>query len=135
MRSSRMDGCCSSAKTGVRGAVLLEIDRGTEFQLRFKEHMAARLKLVEEGRDLQLYGGKTAFVVYLSVGDLPYRQTRRQTMAQWTKEALQRTGKEEWGRLFRFTDVGLKEMYGANLFDAAVWFPPDAPQPVRLLGA
>jgi hypothetical protein len=43
-------------------------------------------------------------------------------MLQWTREVLQELGRENWGSIFKFTNVGLEEIYGANLFEKPVWY-------------
>jgi protein involved in plasmid replication-relaxation len=107
-----------------RGAVLLEIDRGTEYQERFKQHVATRLEFVRSGNYEEHFGQKFVTIAYVTVGEVPYRETRRASMIGWTNEVLRELGRENWGPMFKFTDVGLKEIYKANLFTANLWYSP-----------
>jgi hypothetical protein len=45
-------------KDGMRGALILEIDRGTEFQQQFKAHVLARLIFIESGADQKFFWRK-----------------------------------------------------------------------------
>jgi len=73
-------------------------------------------------------------VAYVVIGEAAFRETRKQTMLQWTKESLRDIGRENWGVLFKFTDVGLGEVYDANLFAAPVWSQANATQLMQLFG-
>jgi protein involved in plasmid replication-relaxation len=123
-------------KDGMRGALILEVDRGTEFQQQFKAHVAARLRFIESGADQRLFGERqVVFVLYVTVGKIPYRHTRRHTMAQWTREVLKEQGREKWSKLFKFADVGLNDIYEKNLFDEAVWETPDSDKGGKLFSS
>jgi len=118
---------------GKKGSVLLEIDRGTEYQERFKQHIVSRVEFVRSGAFERFFGERSVTVVYVAVGDLPYKETRRRTMLLWTKEVLKELGLEDWGSMFLFTDVGL-DVYGAQLFDKAVWYSTESSKAGRLFG-
>jgi hypothetical protein len=114
-----------------RGGFLLEIDRGTEYQERFKRHIASRLEFVKSGAYEQMFGERSVTVVYVAVGDLPYRETRRRTMLLWTREVLEELELENWGSMFKFCDVGL-DVYGANLFEDEVWYSTESSKAGKL---
>jgi protein involved in plasmid replication-relaxation len=121
-------------KDGRRGAILLEIDRGTEYQKQFKEHVASRLEFVRSGACERLLGENVYRVCYVSVGNSPYKETRRKTMMLWTREVLRELEKENWASIFRFTDVGI-DVYSANLFEEPVWFQPDSSKGGKLFAS
>jgi hypothetical protein len=104
-----------------RGSVLLEIDRGTEYQERFKQHIASRLEFVRSGKCEEQFGVKHVTIAYVNVFG---HGARRQNMLQWTRDVLQELGRENWGSIFKFTNVGLDEIYMANLFEKPVWYSP-----------
>jgi hypothetical protein len=118
---------------GKKGGVLVEIDRGTEYQERFKRHIASRLEFVKSGAYEQMFGERSVTVVYVAVGDLPYRETRRRTMLLWTREVLEELELENWGSMFKFCDVGL-DVYEANLFEREVWYSPEISKAGKLFG-
>src|SRR4051794_8752296 len=104
-----------------RGSVLLEIDRGTEYQERFKQHIASRLEFVRSGKYEEQFGVKHVSIAYVNVFG---HGSQRQSMLQWTREVLQELGRENWGSIFKFTNVELEEIYMANLFEKPVWYSP-----------
>jgi protein involved in plasmid replication-relaxation len=104
-----------------RGSILLEIDRGTEYQERFKQHIASRLEFVRSGKYEEQFGVKHVTIAYVNVFE---HGSRRQSMLQWTRDVLQELGRENWGSIFKFTSMGLEEIYEANLFEKAVWYSP-----------
>jgi len=110
--------------SGKKGSLIVEIDRGTEYQERFKQHISTRLAFIESGKYEEFFGEKAVQIVYIVVGEKRYRETRRKTMVQWTQEVLKEQELENWGVLFKFTDIGFEEIYGANLFEKPVWYSP-----------
>jgi len=113
---------------------VLEIDRGTEYQEKFKAHVKSRLEFMVDGADEKMFGVSTMCVAYVSVGDSPYKETRRKTMAQWTREVLREVGRENWASVFRFADINLTEAYSKGLFSSAVWYSPKGDMGERLFG-
>jgi len=119
--------------TPERFPVLLEIDRGTEYQRRFKEHVLARVEFIRSGGYERLFGERAVTVAYVTTGDRPsYRETRLGTMRTWTKEALEASGREQWASVFRFCSVAHEELFSIPLFSDRVWFEPGEGEPVRL---
>jgi protein involved in plasmid replication-relaxation len=119
---------------GKRGAILVEIDRGTEYQQRFKEHVTSRLEFVQSGACEKLFGEQVYRICYVNVGNSPYKETRRKTMLAWTREVLRELEKENWTSIFRFTDVAI-DVYSANLFEEPVWFQPDSSKGGKLFAS
>jgi hypothetical protein len=118
-----------------KGAILLEIDRTTEYQERFKQHVASRLEFVRSGAYEKQFGERSAIIAYLAVfGNEAARESRRRSMMQWAREVLKDVNLENWGSLFRFGHVGLEDVYKANLFDGAVWYMPDKKEQIPLFG-
>jgi hypothetical protein len=116
--------------------IFLEIDRGMEFQKRFKEHIRSRITFYEDGGYTRMFGSKSVMICYATTGQTPkHRETRRDTMRRWTREVLTELGKENWAGVFRFASSAYQEIYNLTLFEKSEWYRPDSPQPVRLLGA
>ena len=61
-----------------------------------------------------------------------YRETRLKTMLTWTREALEASGRESWGSVFRLTSASHDELFSVPLFSDRVWFEPGAGKPVGL---
>src|SRR5262249_417864 len=120
---------------GKRFPILLEIDRGSEYQERFKAHVRGRLELIRSGTYATVFGTPAVVVAYATTGERPeYRETRRATMQRWTAELLADLDLSDWASLFRFTAVEYNTLYDVPLFDVPVWYWPDDPTtPVPLL--
>jgi hypothetical protein len=113
--------------------VLFEIDRGTEYQQKFKEHVRSRLEFIRSGEYAKLFATKAVKIAYVTTGDTKeYQETRRRTMCKWTQEVLVDLHKENWAGIFRFTSILLGEIYETSLFEHPVWFRPDSDIPVNL---
>ena len=120
---------------GAKGAVLVEIDRGNEQQERFKKHIRDRLVFVRSGRHEEAYGTRGVFFAYVVVDDNErFRQTRLRTMQAWAMEVLKEEQRENWASMFRFSEVGLGNVYKTPLFDGAVWLRPDKESKIPLFG-
>jgi hypothetical protein len=123
-----------------RFPVLVEIDRGTEYQERFKNHVRGRLEFYRSGEYARIFGTPAVIIAYATYGlTQEQAQTRRKTMCAWTMEVLQELRLGSWAGIFRLTAVGsyttLYE-HGKTLFAEASWYQPDAPStPVPLLGS
>src|SRR5271166_1482485 len=116
-----------------RFPVLLEIDRGTEYQRRFKEHVLSRVEFIRSGGYERLFGERAVTVAYVTTGDRPsHRETRLKTMLTWTREALEASGRESWGSVFRLTSASHDELFSVPLFSDRVWIEPGAGKPVGL---
>jgi len=115
--------------------VLLEIDRGTEYQQRFKQHIQARIAFIRSGAYRQLFGHQAVVIAYVTTGDKDrpdYLKQRLASMRAWTNQVLADLNRPNWARVFRFCALSMDEVYGAPLFSEPVWFRPDEPDPVKL---
>ena len=122
-------------KDGVRGGVLLEIDRGSVYRERFARHIRDRLTFVRSGEYEKAFGEKSVIYAYVVADDNPqFRETRLRSMQKWAMEVLEEEKRENWASLFRFTEVGLTEVYTKSLFDGEVWHRPDREASIRLFG-
>jgi Replication-relaxation len=116
-------------------AVLFELDRGMEFQQKFKEHIKGRIELIRSGQYAKIFGVPGVIVSYVTTGQTPqYRNTRMKTMNAWTREVLTELNLKSWGEIFRFTAVEFDTLYNqsASLFEEPVWLQPDTSELVRL---
>jgi hypothetical protein len=122
-----------------RSPVLIEIDRGSEYQERFKNHIRARLAFIHSGDYTKVFGIPAVIVAYVTTGQMPaYRETRVKTMAAWTREVLAELKMERWAGIFRFTSAVYETLYedAHTLYEKPVWYRPDSPGiPVPLLGS
>jgi hypothetical protein len=123
---------------GERFPVLIEIDRGTEFQEHFKRHINGRLAFIRSGEYARVFGAPAVIIAYATTGRIPaHADSRRETLVTWTKEVLQELRLENWAGIFRFTSaVEYTRLFeqGDELFTKPVWYRPDSPAPLPLLG-
>src|SRR5215211_1175967 len=69
---------------------LLEIDRGTEYQERFTQHVRARLRFILRGAYKQAFGIDAVCIAYVTTGvTSDYRASRLRAMRQWTKAVVE----------------------------------------------
>src|SRR4051812_6109459 len=120
-------------KDGKKFPILLEIDRGMEYQNHFKQHVQGRIELIGSGKYAEVFGEKSVTIAYVTTGDrASFRQTRLTTMRKWTREVLADLHKERWAGIFRFTSLEHEMIYKTPLFDTALWFRPDSEMPILL---
>jgi len=113
--------------------VLLELDRGTEHQRRFKQHVASRIAYIQSGAYRERFHTNACVIAYVTTGQTPeYRETRRKAMCRWTMEVLADLQIENWASIFRICSVVPNELYSTPLFDAPIWHKPDSATPVTL---
>ena len=125
---------------GVRFPVLVEIDRGSEFQEHFKNNVRGRLEFIRSGEYAHVFGTPAVIIAYATTGRTQaHADSRRNSMTAWTIEVLRELKLESWAGIFRFTSaVEYTRLYeeGHALFIQPVWYRPDAPlTPVPLLGS
>jgi hypothetical protein len=124
---------------GARVPVLVEIDRGSEYQERLKNHVHARLGFIHSGDYAKVFGVPAVMIAYVTTGQKPaYRETRAKTMAAWTREVLAELNMERWAGIFRFTSAVYETLFedAQTLFEKHVWYRPDSPEtPIPLLGS
>lgn len=122
-------------RANVRTAVLLEIDRGTAYREKFKEHVRTRIEFVRSGGYERMFGGKGCIITYATTGELPeYRESRCGVMCDWTMQELCDLQIADWASILRFGAIVRKEMVDTPLFTGRIWRRPDSDSPVRLLG-
>jgi hypothetical protein len=117
--------------------ILLEIDRGTAYQQKFKQHVRARLEFIKKGGLYsKVFGVEAVLIAYATVGQtLELGETRRATMCRWTQEVLAESNKEKWASIFRFHNLCLDTIYSSQIFEEPVWYWPDRPDPLPLFSA
>lgn len=119
--------------TQVSFPVFLEIDRGTMYRQRFKQHVGARLAFIRSGGYEKVFGTKAVRIVYATTGEREeYRETRVRALCAWTREVLEEERLTKWAGIFRFGSVSFGDLYQRLPFGERVWFRPDQEQPVRL---
>jgi hypothetical protein len=117
-----------------KSQILLECDRGTQYQVAFKRHLKDRITFIEREEYVKLFGIKAVMVAYVTTGPSPeYRDSRKATLLRWIQELVTELGMGEWAGLFRVTSVVLGEVYEAGIFEKAIWLRPDADKPAPLL--
>ena len=118
---------------GSRSSLLLEVDRGREYQAAFRAHVAARIEFLASGQYTRVFGTRGVRIAYVTTGERPeYRQSRLTAMCQWTQSLLAEQGREDWADVFRFCSLELSEVYQLPLFDGPVWRHPGSATPVSL---
>jgi hypothetical protein len=118
-----------------RTSVLVEIDRGREYQAAFKAHVAARIEFIASGEYTKVFGTRGVTIAYLTTGERPeYVERRLSSMRQWTREVLASRDRENWAELFRFCSLSLESVYQLPLFSDAVWRRIGSETPVTLIG-
>jgi protein involved in plasmid replication-relaxation len=120
-----------------RSPILIEIDRGSEYQERFKNHVRGRIAFIHSGDYAKVFGMPAVMIAYVTTGQVPaYRETRVKTMAAWTREVLSELKMERWAGIFRFTPAVYETLYedAQTLFETPVWYRPDADAPLALFG-
>ena len=119
-------------REGKKLPLFLEIDRGTEYQQKFKQHVRSRIDFIRSGTYSKLFGTPAVLIAYVTTGERPeYRETRVATMRKWTQEVLGELGLEKWAGTFRFAAFPLSEFYkqAGALFEGKVWLRPDLGEP------
>jgi hypothetical protein len=116
--------------------VLLEIDRGMEFQKRFKKAIQARLEFIKDsGAYRRLLGmePKNVILAYITTGDrAEYRESRRRSMCDWTRKVLEQSDSVNLPCSFLFCSALATEIYNIPIFAGAGWFNPYSTTPVSL---
>jgi hypothetical protein len=119
--------------------VLVEIDRGTEYQERFKNHVRGRIEFIRSGEYARVFATPAVLIAYATSSNVSeHAETRRKTMCTWTMEVLGELELESWAGIFRFTSALVYRTLleeGEALFTKPVWYRPDEPsKAVTLLG-
>jgi hypothetical protein len=85
-----------------------------------------------------IIGTAAVVIAYATTGQVPaYADTRRNTMAAWTRDVLAELKMENWAGIFRFTSVVYETLYAdaRAIFAEPVWYRPDSATPVPLIGS
>jgi hypothetical protein len=116
--------------------VILELDRGTEFQKRFVKSIRARLEFIKDSEAYRRLLGmepKNVIIAYITTGDRPeYRESRRRAMSEWAMNIISQSDLENLSCSFLFCSVVASEIYNIPLFEGAGWFKPGESSPVSL---
>jgi hypothetical protein len=115
--------------------VLFELDRGMEYQEKFKQHVRGRIEFIRSRKYQEVFGVPGVIVSYVTTGQTPdYRTSRMKTMNLWTQQVLEELNLKNWGTLFRFASVEFDLLYDqvAALFEEPVWLCPYTKEKVRL---
>jgi Replication-relaxation len=123
------------AQSGRKYALIFELDRGMEYQEKFKQHVRSRIELIRTGRYQEVFGVPGVIIAYLTTGQTPeYRTSRMKTMNGWTREVLAELNLKNWGGIFRFASVEFDSLYDQTpaLFEEPVWLRPDMKETVGL---
>jgi hypothetical protein len=113
--------------------VLIEIDRGMEYQKRFKNHICSRIEYIRSGEYKRVFGVEAVTVAYATAGERPeYRDARLRSMRIWTQEVLKELDKENWASIFRFHSLRFEDIYNGSILQERVWYRPDSEPPVML---
>jgi hypothetical protein len=114
--------------------IFLEIDRGNEFQKRFKAHVRSRQLFVAVGKYAKLFGVQSVRFAYVTTGQTSeYREARRKSMCVWTMDVLKELGAEDWAQNFCYASIEYAGLFDLMLFEKPVWYRPDSPTPGTLL--
>ncbi len=110
--------------------VLLEIDRGNEFQESFKRHLLSRINFIKpDGQYRRLFGTNAVKVAYLTIGSAQHLNN----MLAWTAAVLEEERKKNLTPLFHFCSHPKDEPFTDLLFTAPLWKRLDEKIPVSLL--
>jgi hypothetical protein len=121
---------------GVRFPILLEIDRGSEYQERLKNHVRGRIEFIRSGDYAEVFHTPAVIIAYATTGHIAeHRERRVKTITAWTRDVLAELHIDDWAGVFRFTAVMYETLYeeAQALFAEPVWYRPDSPTPVPLL--
>jgi hypothetical protein len=129
------DAWLSFGKEKPQYGILFELDRGMEYQEKFKQHVRGRIEFIRSGKYQEVFGIPAVIVSYVTTGQMPdYRNTRMKTMNAWTQQVLEEMSLKSWGSIFRFAAVEFDLLYeqAPSLFEEPVWLRPDTTEKVRL---
>jgi hypothetical protein len=121
---------------GAKFPILLEIDRGMEYQQKFKQHVKARIEFIRTGQYAKLFHLQEVMIAYVTTGQTPeYRESRRKGMCNWTKEVLEEMNLKNWAEIFRFHSLVLDTIYEQSIFEKPDWYRLDSSTPIMLFPA
>jgi hypothetical protein len=113
---------------GEHSPILLEIDRATEEEKKFKAHVKARVEFIKpEGRYKQFFDTNAVTIAYATTGN----ENRLKHMINWTENVLTELGKQNYADSFRFCSLP-DDFSTSTLFDSASWYRPFDTSPLLL---
>ena len=113
---------------GEHSPILLEIDRATEEEKKFKAHVKARVEFIKpEGRYKQLFGTNAVTVAYATTGN----ENRLKHMINWTENVLTELDKQNYADSFRFCILP-DDLSTTTLFASPSWYRPFESTPLPL---
>jgi hypothetical protein len=113
--------------------LLIEVDRGTQWQHAFKQRLRSRLSFIRpKGTYERIFGTTSVTIVYVTTAG----GGRRDTMRHWAAEVFTKEQREEYAEVFLFGNVEFEKLYdhAPRLFTAPVWHRASGGAPVRLFG-
>lgn len=114
--------------------LLVEVDHGTAYKDRFKEHVKSRIEFLRSGEYQRVFESRGCMIAYITTGDVKeYKNARVKFMAQCAKEALKELKLESWAGILRFAGIERKNLFETALFYDRVWLGADTDSPVTLL--
>ena len=119
----------------IDGALLFEVDRGTEDRTKWQQKILAILELLKEPESIYSeYFGEETVQVAVVVRSLPSQRTkapqeRCAELLEWTET----TASSAWGPLFSFTPVDPVSVTPREFFTEKHWFNPHATTPRALI--
>jgi hypothetical protein len=130
------DAWIDFAIKGKHFPIILEIDRGMEYQRKFKQHVRSRIAFIESGQYKQVFGRQAVRIAYITTGEIPeYREKRRKAMTTWTREVLAEKNMESWSSLFYFGSLVFEHVYDTQFFSDPLWYRCDLLEPVGLFAS
>jgi hypothetical protein len=125
-------------RDGEKFPVLLEIDRGTEYQSMLKKKLRNLIILIRSGAYARYFKLPGVVVAYATIGEQPERETRRLTMQQWALETIDemiaKEHRQGWYAIFRFCSLpdSIYEHHINAIFEDRIWYSPGSDTAVPL---
>jgi hypothetical protein len=114
----------------------LEIDCGTEFQVKWKKSLRQRLAFIRSDGYAQVFHTRSILIAYVVAGPTAdAREQRVQTLRRYAAEVLTELGLERWASILRFVSVDRKTLLDTPLWTQALWQRLDSSQSVPLFGS
>jgi hypothetical protein len=102
--------------------ILLEIDHGSEYRLRFQQDVEDRVEFIRSEKYANFFGEDVVRIAYATTGNRPaFRQSRLSAMRRWTKEVLTDLKLEKWNNVFYFTTLVYEDLFDLKHFIEPVW--------------
>jgi hypothetical protein len=115
-------------RDGEKFPILLEIDRGTEYQFMLKKKLRNLIILIRSGAYARYFQLPGVIVAYATIGEHPSRETRRAAMQQWALETIDemitKEHRQGWYEVFRFCALpdSIYEHHINTIFEDRIWY-------------